>query len=401
MALESSILSQPIFSSTKSSSKFLPKTYNYPAPRISSFPSPRVFKACGLPKAGVFGSQTRWGLLSEENKDVGNHQNLILVKRGILVAMVSMLLKVFKEQGVVLTALLGLSAFFLMAETAITTLWPWKIRELAEKESEDGVFKMLRSDVTVSHNHSYCVVNIGATALVTDAATAIFGEAGVSAATGVMTVAILLLTEITPKSIAVHNPTEVADLCYSIAIAMKPQDVELVKVFTLLTGIDFSNNMFEGEVPKDIGKLKSLDGLNLSHNNLSGCIPASIGNLSSLEWLDLSSNKLVGMIRERLVDLTFLSFFNVSENQLQGLIPRGKQFNTFGNDSYARNKGLCGFPVSKSCSNIEASPSNLIEEDGLNSNISFGWKAALTGYGCGIVFGLAMGYIFFQIGKPK
>lgn len=32
------------------------------------------------------------------------------------------------------------------------------------------------------------VVNIGATALVTEAATAIFGEAGVSAATGVMTV---------------------------------------------------------------------------------------------------------------------------------------------------------------------------------------------------------------------
>lgn len=34
----------------------------------------------------------------------------------------------------------------------------------------------------------YSVVNIGATALVTEAATAIFGEAGVSAATGVMTV---------------------------------------------------------------------------------------------------------------------------------------------------------------------------------------------------------------------
>jgi len=35
------------------------------------------------------------------------------------------------------------------------------------------------------------VVNIGATALVTEAATAIFGEAGVSAATGVMTVCLL------------------------------------------------------------------------------------------------------------------------------------------------------------------------------------------------------------------
>lgn len=36
------------------------------------------------------------------------------------------------------------------------------------------------------------VVNIGATALVTEAATAIFGEAGVSAATGVMTVCQLI-----------------------------------------------------------------------------------------------------------------------------------------------------------------------------------------------------------------
>jgi Mg2+/Co2+ transporter CorB len=37
----------------------------------------------------------------------------------------------------------------------------------------------------------YCifsVANIGATALVTEAATALFGEAGISAATGVMTV---------------------------------------------------------------------------------------------------------------------------------------------------------------------------------------------------------------------
>ncbi|XVE80498.1 hypothetical protein DITRI_Ditri14bG0144800 [Diplodiscus trichospermus] len=265
MALESSILSRPPFiSSTKSSSfrlfnrnlkypsKFLSKANHYPAPVISSYSNPNFFKAFGLPKAGTFGNQARLKLLSEENEGVENDQNGILVRRAILVAMVcgvfvfgcksvfavegvvnagygvigqcilllrsawpkvSMLLKVFKEQGVVLTALLGLSAFFSMAETAITTLWPWKIRELAEKESEDGVFKMLRSDVTrflTTILIGTTVVNIGATALVTDAATAIFGEAGVSAATGVMTVAILLLTEITPKSIAVHNPTEVA-----------------------------------------------------------------------------------------------------------------------------------------------------------------------------------------------
>lgn len=121
-------------------------------------------------------------------------------------------LMVFKEQGLILAALLGLSAFFSMAETSITTLWPWKVRELAEKEPDNSVFRMLRSDVTrflTTILIGTTVVNIAATALVTDAATAIFGEAGVTAATGVMTVAILLLTEITPKSIAVHHATEV------------------------------------------------------------------------------------------------------------------------------------------------------------------------------------------------
>ncbi|KAF3775684.1 DUF21 domain-containing protein [Nymphaea thermarum] len=99
-------------------------------------------------------------------------------------------LRVLREQGLVLTALLGLSAFFSMAETAITTLWPWKVRELAEKEAENGVFRMLSSDVTrflTTILIGTTVVNIGATALVTEAATAIFGEAGISAATGVMT----------------------------------------------------------------------------------------------------------------------------------------------------------------------------------------------------------------------
>lgn len=36
-------------------------------------------------------------------------------------------LGVFKEQGLILAVLLGLSAFFSMAETSITTLWPWKV----------------------------------------------------------------------------------------------------------------------------------------------------------------------------------------------------------------------------------------------------------------------------------
>ncbi|XWS51772.1 hypothetical protein CRYUN_Cryun11dG0011800 [Craigia yunnanensis] len=147
---------------------------------------------------------------------------------------------------------------------------------------------------------------------------------------------------------------------HSIAIAMKGLEMELVKIFTMLTSIDLSNNKFEGEIPK-----------------------------------------LVGTIPDRLLDLTSLSFFNVSENQLGGRIPQGKQFNTFGNDSYDGNKGLCGFPVSKGCSINESPPpqlppSNLPEK----ANFDFGWKVVLIGYGCGLMFGLAVGYVGFQTGKP-
>ena len=37
---------------------------------------------------------------------------------------------VFRDQGLLLSVLLGLSAFFSMSETAITTLWPWKVSVL-------------------------------------------------------------------------------------------------------------------------------------------------------------------------------------------------------------------------------------------------------------------------------
>ncbi|XP_040989368.1 DUF21 domain-containing protein At1g55930, chloroplastic-like [Juglans microcarpa x Juglans regia] len=160
----------------------------------------------------VFGCRRVFAMEGAVNAGYGViGQNILLLRNAWPKTL--QVLRVLKEQGLVLAALLGLSAFFSMAETSITTLWPWKVRELAEKEPENGVFRKLRSDVTrflTTILIGTTVVNIGATALVTKAATAIFGEAGVSAATGVMTVAILLLTEITPKSIAVHNATEVA-----------------------------------------------------------------------------------------------------------------------------------------------------------------------------------------------
>lgn len=193
---------------------------------------------------------------------------------------------------------------------------------------------------------------------------------------------------------------------YSVGMVIKGHEIEMVKIFTLLTSIDLSNNKFVGEIPNDIGRLNSLKGLNLSQNNLSGYIPMSIGNLTSLEWMDLSSNKLVGEIPKQLLELTSLSFLNVSENKLVGCIPRGKQFNTFENNSYFGNDGLRGFPLSSYCSNDEPPqppppPSNLLEDDDKSeSNFSFGWKIVAIGYGCGVMFGFAVGYVVFRSGKP-
>ncbi|GLT35757.1 hypothetical protein SLA2020_101840 [Shorea laevis] len=185
---------------------------------------------------------------------------------------------------------------------------------------------------------------------------------------------------------------------FSLVVTWKGFDYELQGILTIFSSIHLSNNKFEGEIPDVIGKLSSLKGLNLSHNNLTGHIPPSLGNLTNLEWLDLSSNELAGKIPDELVTLTQLSVLNLSNNHLVGHIPQGSQFNTFGNGSYEGNLGLCGIPLSKSCDGIETPPSSFQEKDEL---WGFGWRVVVLGYGCGVVFGLLMGYYVFRTGKPK
>ena len=54
-------------------------------------------------------------------------QSLVLFKNAL--PKIYQVLTVLREQGLILAALLSLSAFFSMAETSITTLWPWKVKE--------------------------------------------------------------------------------------------------------------------------------------------------------------------------------------------------------------------------------------------------------------------------------
>ncbi|XP_043817337.1 receptor-like protein 9a [Manihot esculenta] len=138
-------------------------------------------------------------------------------------------------------------------------------------------------------------------------------------------------------------------------------------IINSMAGIDLSCNELSGSIPQEIGDLHEIRSLNLSHNHITGSIPVSFSNLRSLESLDLGNNNLSGEIPSELVALTFLVTFNVSYNNLSGGVPNGAQFETFDENNYRGNPGLCGEPIHKSCISDEAPqtppPSADVEEE--------------------------------------
>ncbi|KAL3733319.1 hypothetical protein ACJRO7_022792 [Eucalyptus globulus] len=189
----------------------------------------------------------------------------------------------------------------------------------------------------------------------------------------------------------------------TVTVMMKGQEIKLEKILTIFTTIDLSHNSFQGDIPEAFGHLRSLVGLNLSHDHLIGSIPLTLGNLTNLGWLDLSSNMLSGEIPRVLGDLASLGYLNLSKNQLIGRIPQDKQLSTFSNDSFSGNPSLCGTPLSKACPGdaqppppSASTPFNHERHESL-----FKKKVVWIGYASGIVIGISIAYIAFEIGRPK
>ncbi|CAL5391024.1 unnamed protein product [Camellia sinensis] len=189
------------------------------------------------------------------------------------------------------------------------------------------------------------------------------------------------------------NASWIHDYLYTMNITNKGVNTEYQEIQNIFAAIDLSSNKFEGVIPEFIGNLKGLKQLNLSNNNLNGGIPSCLGNLTNLESLDLSQNKLSGEIPQQLALLTFLEFLNVSNNHLIGPIPHGQQFNTFENNSYEGNSGLCGDPLSRKCGKLEALPPLNSEQDNDSAFPSkVDWIFICTGYVSGIVVGMVIGH---------
>lgn len=133
-------------------------------------------------------------------------------------------------QLIILGILLLLSAFFSSAETALTTVNKLRIRSLSEdnmKEAQtvnkliENPEKML-SAILIGNN----IVNLSASSIATALVIRHFGSIAAGAATGVLTLLILIFGEITPKTLATIYSEKLSlkygKIIYSLTKLMTP-----------------------------------------------------------------------------------------------------------------------------------------------------------------------------------
>ncbi len=122
---------------------------------------------------------------------------------------------------IILVSLIFLSAFFSAAETAFTSLSRYQVDQLARSES----FFAKRATFLLKHRETLLatvlvgntISNVGASAITTMLAIALWGNASVGIASGALTFIILIFAEVSPKQLALrHNDFFVQATCVPV-----------------------------------------------------------------------------------------------------------------------------------------------------------------------------------------
>lgn len=128
-----------------------------------------------------------------------------------------------------LILLIILSAFFSGSETGLFSLNRYRLRHLAKKNKSPGAMRaqelLKRPDrligvILLGNNF----VNILASSIATVLGLKLFGEAGIAIAAGLLTLIILIFSEVAPKTLAALHPERIA---FPASLILKP----LLKVF--------------------------------------------------------------------------------------------------------------------------------------------------------------------------
>lgn len=139
---------------------------------------------------------------------------------------------------ITLAILLALSAFFSGSETGLMSLNRYKMKHLAEQGHKGAILasKLLeKTDVLLSFilicNN---LVNIAASAIATVIGMRIAGDAGVAAATGILTFVMLVFSEILPKTIAAIYPERIGFFVSYVLTPLKKIIMPLVFFMNLI-----------------------------------------------------------------------------------------------------------------------------------------------------------------------
>lgn len=200
----------------------------------------------------------------------------------------------------VLAFLLVLSAFFSGSETALMTLNRYRLQHLVKKKHKSAIkaHKLLKRPdrlfglILLGNNF----VNILASSLATIIAIRIGGDEAIAAAIGLLTIVVLIFSEVTPKTLGTIKPEMLAFLSAWIYIPLLKIFYPIVWIVNLISSLIL--RIFGINTKKSITETMNKDELKSIVSDANHLMPARYQNML-LSILDLESASVEDIMTHR------------------------------------------------------------------------------------------------------